>query len=167
MSGTAEITDGVLQRMTEHVRRTYPKEGCGLLIGDAERTGISEIRIMRNLSGPEKTGKHFIMDPLAVHRAEEEAAANGLSIQGVFHSHPDHAAALSEEDDAGMIPGLLYIILSVAKGKVLQIRGYRKAEPDGAAEEVIIKPRRDGSESIYFRHAAGLFRKESKSFADC
>ena len=70
------------------------------------------------------------MDPLAQMRIEKEAAAKGLKIVGVWHSHPDHPSAPSETDRAQAeqvwdeAESWSYVILEVAKWKVVSRRSW-------------------------------------------
>ena len=127
------------ERMTAHVRNAYPKEGCGILLGREGGRWIKNVAVIRNLSEPDQAGKHFLMDPLAVYRAEREAAENEMDILGFYHSHPDREAVPSKEDEAYLIPGMVYIILSVINNRIERISGYWKAEADGQVLKVPVE----------------------------
>lgn len=127
------------ERMTAHVRNAYPKEGCGILLGREGGRWIRNVAVISNLSEPDQAGKHFLMDPLAVYRAEREASENGMDIVGFYHSHPDREAVPSKEDEAYLIPGMVYIILSVINNRIERISGYWKAEADGQVLKVPVE----------------------------
>ncbi len=117
---------------------TYPEEGCGLLLGQADRFLVTDFLQLENTASPDRAGKHFVLDPLKVYEAEREAEKKGLDILGFYHSHPDHEAALSEEDRRYMIPGMFYMILSIVKGRCRDIRVFEKRESNGIVTEIFI-----------------------------
>lgn len=73
-----------------------------------------------------KTG--FVLDPLAIARADHDFRASGLSLLGVFHTHPFGPALPSEADHQGAWPGLLQLILSTSAGGSSDLAGWF---PDG------------------------------------
>jgi proteasome lid subunit RPN8/RPN11 len=60
--------------------------------------------------------------------AELEADRLGLSLIGVFHSHPDHPNRPSEFDRDWAQPFFSYIITSVDSGKTIESRSWRLLE---------------------------------------
>ena len=52
----------------------------------------------------------------------------GLSLLGVFHSHPDHPNQPSEFDREWAQPYFSYVITSVRSGKALESRSWRLVE---------------------------------------
>ena len=132
------IRNETLKALKQMAKDAYPKEGCGLLIGEAEKFLVTGFQELENAAAPDMTGRHFVLDPLKVYEAEKEIEGKKLDILGFYHTHPDHAAILSEEDRFYMIPGMLYMILSVVKGKCRDIRVYEKRESDGIVTEILI-----------------------------
>jgi proteasome lid subunit RPN8/RPN11 len=115
----------------------YPDETCGLLLGEYE-AGICRVLSQhpaRNLNR-ERAADRFELDPLDFLAAEQSAAATGVLVVGVWHSHPDHPARPSETDRALAWPGWSYLILSVTAGAVVDLRCWRLAGHDFIEEEV-------------------------------
>ena len=56
--------------------------------------------------------------------AELEAAKRDLSLVGVFHSHPDHPARPSVYDREHAWPFYSYVIVSIAKGKAVDMTSW-------------------------------------------
>ena len=131
------INSLTLKNLKTAAKNAYPTEGCGLLIGHADRFLITDHICMENTDRPDMAGKHFVMDPLKVYEAEKEAEKKGLDILGFYHTHPDHKASLSEEDHRYMIPGMLYMILSVVNEKCRDIRVFEKRESSGIVTEIL------------------------------
>ena len=110
----------------------YPDECCGILLGkSAENSENGEIEILetreaRNqIQGTQKSA-HFTIDPLFLYQVEREIEGVGLEVVGFYHSHPDCAAIPSDEDYEKMLPGFVYVILSVTKYGVKDVRSYEK-----------------------------------------
>lgn len=68
---------------------------------------------------------HFEADPLFLYQVEREIEGSGLEIVGFYHSHPDYEAVPSREDAENMVPGLVYVIISVTGEGVVDIRNYK------------------------------------------
>jgi len=72
-------------------------------------------------------------------KAELEADRLGLSLIGVFHSHPDHPNRPSEFDREWAQPFFSYIITSVQSGKAMESRSWRLTEDRTKFEKEEIK----------------------------
>ncbi len=112
-------------------KKAYPNECCGILVGKRSEKGEIEITEIREASNQFHGQKsvHFQINPLFVYHLEQEIEASGLEIVGVYHSHPDCPAILSKEDEKYMVPGLLYVIMSVKNGEVVDVKSYNKTMP--------------------------------------
>jgi proteasome lid subunit RPN8/RPN11 len=49
-------------------------------------------------------------------------------VLGVWHTHPDHPATPSETDRAAAWSGWSYLILSVVRGELAELRSWRLDE---------------------------------------
>jgi len=133
--------------MLEHLRRAYPEEGCGVLIG-ADRDGsraIARVVGFENRRADERA-RRYLIAPEQVLEAERLARAADLDVLGFFHSHPDHPAEPSAFDVEHAWPFYTYVIVSVRQGRIAETRAWRLVEdrsrmepetlvvvPDGAA----------------------------------
>jgi proteasome lid subunit RPN8/RPN11 len=104
----------------------YPNETCGLLIGRTREgiVGVTEAIQARNLNH-ERPRDRYDLDPKAMLAADRAARAKGLEIVGVWHSHPGHPAEPSETDRAEAWEEWSYMILSVDRECVKDIRSWR------------------------------------------
>lgn len=100
-------------------RRAYPDECCGFLWGHGNT--VSFAAEAGNVSEGDKKS-HFAIHPASYMAAELFAEQNGLSLLGVFHSHPDDPAVPSCKDLEMALPNFLYFIVSVSKLAVLEER---------------------------------------------
>lgn len=120
-----KITPLALEKMKTHLAGSYPREGCGILAGD-DTGSIEEVFCVTNGSSKERASGHYEIDPLVMYELEKKAEEKGYEILGFYHSHPDRPPMMSREDSEHMIPHMLYVIASVARGRCCEIRGYIK-----------------------------------------
>ena len=104
------VNNNLVEQINAHVEQAYPEEGAGFLI----------------------TPEEYL-------KAELKADSLGLSLIGVFHSHPDCPNVPSEYDREWAQPFFAYIITRVDKGKVVSHRSWRLLEDRSKYEEEEIK----------------------------
>ena len=125
-----------------HGAASYPQEGCGLLLGET-RNGDNVALAARPLPNvwPVEGEKpeRFRIDPADWLAVELEAAAEGLEVVGVFHSHPDHPPIASPRDVAWVaFAGYSYLITQVVAGRPAGSRSWQlRPDRSGFDEEVI------------------------------
>ena len=124
-----------------HCRAAYPHEACGLLLAPEGSDQLS-YRRCKNLQtddpildpkGHERSAETaFHLDSRELLRAERE----GLALQAIVHSHPDHDAYFSAMDREGatyrfegeapepMFPGTVYLVVSVRQRSIADARWY-------------------------------------------
>ena len=113
------------------VDASYPFEACGVMIGRAGRRTVTVENVFhaRNLN-VERARDRFLLDPEDHLAADREARRRGLEIVGFWHSHPDHPARPSVTDLEAAWEGYSYVILSVGREGVVDVRSWIL---DGAA----------------------------------
>jgi len=131
------LPPGVRAELESLAGAGYPDETCGLLLGRAEgpRSFVTAQHAARNLNR-ERARDRFELDPVDYLAAENAAAAAGIAVLGVWHSHPDHPARPSETDRELAWPGWSYLILAVGTGGVTELRSWRLEGRDFCEEEV-------------------------------
>jgi len=136
------LTKQVHETITAHSAASYPYEGCGLLLGSSEdgRNVVSRAWPLTNV-WPEESEKpeRFRIDPADWLAVELEAAAEGLDVIGIFHSHPDHPPVASPRDrEWAAFAGYSYLITQVVDGRPALSRSWQLS-PDrsGFVEEPI------------------------------
>jgi proteasome lid subunit RPN8/RPN11 len=117
-----KISKAAWDSMVSHVEGTFPKEGCGLMIGSA---GVVEeaVPVPNSYTGPQED--FFVIDPKDLHRVDRESREKGLDVLGVFHSHPDCDAYFSKRDLEHSCPWFSYVVLSIKKGRFDHANSYR------------------------------------------
>ena len=116
-----------------HGTETYPNECCGALI--ASGSTIVEAFPLPNTTA-EGPRRRFLIGPNDYRLAEARAAAQGGTLAGFYHSHPDHPARPSETDLAQAWPNLTYIIVAVRDGQPEDLRFWRLREDRSGFEEI-------------------------------
>ncbi|MHA2097343.1 MAG: Mov34/MPN/PAD-1 family protein [Candidatus Kariarchaeaceae archaeon] len=126
MNSEIQIPISEYQKIEAHGEETFPEECCGILIGNYNDgiASVVEARRMRNVNEGSKNTRYNI-DPLDLVKLEDELDEVGLQILGIYHSHPNHPAKLSETDFKFAWPNLSYAVLSVCKGKADLMTSWR------------------------------------------
>lgn len=124
-----------------HLEAAYPNEGAGFLLGEAKGDVMQIVSLLplQNQREAEAQYHRYELAPQDFVRAEVEAARLGLSLIGVFHSHPDHPARPSEFDRDHALPNFAYLITSVVGGEAQVTTAWSLREDRMAFEEAALK----------------------------
>lgn len=136
------IPEDLIARIHSHGEEAYPEEGAGFLLGAYSENGTREVESILPLSNSREEGTRHNRYLIAAEdyvKAEETADSLGLSLIGVFHSHPDHPNQPSEFDREWAQPFFSYVITSVRSGKAIESRSWRLTEDRSKFEEEEIK----------------------------
>ena len=127
------ITNDLIGQINSHVEEAYPEEGAGFLIGVEGE--VKQILPLPNAREDEARHNRFLITPEDYLKAELTADRLGLSLIGVFHSHPDCPNIPSEYDREWAQPFFSYIITRVDEGKPVSHRSWRLLEDRSKYEE--------------------------------
>lgn len=123
------LSKAVLSQIHAHGERSYPEEGAGFLFGrDGAERAVQAIFSLSNSREAGARHNRYLITPEDYLKAEMEADRLGLSLIGVFHSHPDHPNRPSEFDREWAQPFFSYVITSVQSGKATESRSWRLVE---------------------------------------
>ena len=113
-----ELPAGLVEAIRRHGAETYPEECCGGLLGE-RRNGSVLVKRAEPVPnrGTELRQRRYTIDPLDYLRLERLAGEAGLSVVGIYHSHPDHPAVPSEFDREHAWPYFHYLIVAVEAGR--------------------------------------------------
>ncbi|GAB4578435.1 MAG: M67 family metallopeptidase [Anaerolineales bacterium] len=137
---TLKINSATLSQLHAHLEATYPDEGAGFLLGttNGESRQVTAILPIENAREGAARHNRFLLTPQDTLRAEDEADERGLTLLGVFHSHPDCPNVPSEYDREWALPFYSYTISRVDNGQAVSIRSWRlNDDRAGYLEEVI------------------------------
>ncbi|MBI5962618.1 MAG: M67 family metallopeptidase [Chloroflexi bacterium] len=131
------VSNDLIEQIKKHIEDAYPEEGAGFLIGvDGE---AKKIISLPNAREDEARHNRFLITPEEYLKAELTADRLGLSLIGVFHSHPDCPNIPSEYDREWAQPFFSYIISRVDNGRTVGHRSWRLMEDRSKYEEEEIK----------------------------
>lgn len=114
------------ERLEALVHAGYPHETCGLLVG-RQADGVVEVVDLvqaRNLN-QQRAEDRYELDPGDFIAADQTAREQGLEIVGIWHSHPDHPAEPSATDLASAWEGWSYLIASISRDSMDDLRAWR------------------------------------------
>lgn len=120
------LTEQHIKQIEAHGEQTYPHECGGMLIGRFEegKKTVVELLPMENAMDASEQHNRVLILPKDVLRAERYARSQKLDVVGYYHSHPDHPAIPSQFDLDHALPVWTYIIVSVEKGKAVDLRAW-------------------------------------------
>ena len=127
------VPEHLMQQINAHVEKAYPEEGAGFLIG--EEGQVREIIALSNAREDGARLNRFLFTPEDYLQAELQAEGRGLSLIGVFHSHPDCPNVPSDYDREWAQPFFSYIIPRVDQGKAVNSRSWRLLDDRSKYEE--------------------------------
>jgi proteasome lid subunit RPN8/RPN11 len=129
------------EQIHAHLRRAYPEEGCGVLLG-REEGGTRWVERALPFDNRREDSRHdrYLIAPEQFLTAEQEGREAGLEVVGFFHSHPDHPASPSAFDLEHAWPYYSYLIVSVERGRVVDTRSWRLAADRTRFEPETLEP---------------------------
>ena len=118
---------GLMDSILDQARKEYPSECCGLVIEDQGQLSLipcENLQDAMHAKDPEAFARTsataYFIDPKIVMDNEEK-------MRCIYHSHPDHGAYFSEEDQLVVapfgepnFPDTSYLVVSVMKGEVAE-----------------------------------------------
>ncbi len=133
------ISRDLLDRINAHGEASYPEEGAGFLLGqDGSPRQVKAILTLQNAREASARHNRYLIGPQEYLQGESRADELGLTLLGVFHSHPDHPNRPSDYDRDWAQPFFSYLITSVTAGRAGESRSWRLEEDrSGFTEEKI------------------------------
>lgn len=135
-----EISKEVLGQIFAHGEAAFPDEGAGFLLGsDSPSRRITAILGLPNVHAEAANHNRFLISPNDYLKGELEAERLGLSVLGIFHSHPNSPNQPSQYDRDWAQPFFSYIITSVYSAKATESRSWLLSEDRTHFDEEEIK----------------------------
>ena len=110
---------------------------------DDEDRRITELAIPVNNSKEGDQRRRFEISAFDYMKAEQKALELGLTLQGIYHSHPLHPAIPSIHDLKQAVPFFSYIIVSVDEDMVADTRSWILNEKNEFIEEKVYNVRKE------------------------
>ena len=138
------IPKAIIDQIHLHGEEAYPEEGAGLLLG-TEKEGkrvVSNLIFLTNAREDSARHNRYLITAEDMLQGEKEAERLGISIVGIFHSHPDHPSQPSEFDREYAIPWYSYLITSIQNGQTAGSKSWRLTDDrsEFEVEDMIISP---------------------------
>ena len=129
-----------------HAEADYPHECCGFLVGTG--TTLHHVTPAANTRNDSPRNR-FEIDPGELVKVDRQARADGLSMLGFYHSHPDALAVPSNFDREHAWPGYCYVIVSVRSGAAQEMKNYLLRDDRTAfdEDEIALTPPSEGRPS--------------------
>lgn len=111
------ISASIATELQRHLETAYPREGCGVLLGQA-RNGARVVTALEPAANlwPDRNDRYQV-DPEVLRRLLEAEENGGPRVLGFYHSHPDAPPEPSATDLEYAWPWYHYLIVRVSGGK--------------------------------------------------
>lgn len=133
------LTKQQYRDILNHSMEGLPNEACGLLGGVIEN-GIKRVEKVYLLANTDQSPEHFSMDPKEQFSAIKNMRANGWSLLGNFHSHPNTPSRPSLEDiRLAFDPEASYFILSLMQQDKPVLKSFQIVNHEATQEELSVE----------------------------
>ncbi len=135
------INQDLFNKMLKEAKTAYPYECCGILVGsNSSKKEVCGIYPVENKNKVRAQDRYEI-DSKRFDEIDREATKNGLSIIGIYHSHPDHPAVPSafDKECAYAWTEYSYVIISVMNREETEIRSWYFDQEKKTVEEEKLK----------------------------
>lgn len=139
--------------ISQHATDSFPEECCGIVISQGETDHVRRLKNIQNQlhaldpeTYPRDATIAYAMDLKELESAIQQADATGAKIKAFYHSHPDHEAYFSEEDNAfaapfgePTFPESAQIVVSIYRRVVRRICAYAWSASEKGFVEIPLK----------------------------
>lgn len=132
---TLKIPHTLLDQLRQRGEAAYPRECCGVLVGEFDETGGKTVKAVIECGNTrtDSPESRYNISPSELVRIQREALLAGHDIVGFYHSHPDHPARWSATDLAeAHWTGCSYVIASVENGRAVLTNSFLLLEQEEA-----------------------------------
>ncbi|MEA2625988.1 MAG: [CysO sulfur-carrier protein]-S-L-cysteine hydrolase [Candidatus Binatota bacterium] len=127
-----------IDEIDRHARETYPDECCGAVVTAGDEESVRRITNVQGRLHAEDPQAHprdartaYFMEPKELYAVIREGEEPGRALRAFYHSHPEHDAYFSAEDQARAMawdepayPDAAWVVVSVRGGEVRDRRAY-------------------------------------------
>lgn len=130
-----------IKMMLKEAYREYPKEACGILLGQFKEdiAKVQELVITKNVA---ESSTRFMIDAEELYNILLRAEEEGKEMVGIFHSHPTVAKPSSIDQPFMEINPIVWIIVGTLSDK-LDIAAYQWFKNAVNPVEIIIQDSRN------------------------
>jgi proteasome lid subunit RPN8/RPN11 len=135
---TLRLRQSTVDEIDRHAREIYPDECCGAVVAAGHAESVRRITNVQGRLHAEDPQAHprdartaYFMEPKELYAVIREAETHGHALRAFYHSHPEHDAYFSAEDEARAMawdepayPDAAWVVISVRGGEVRDRRAY-------------------------------------------
>ena len=115
-----DIPETIYKKILSHAERDMPFEACGMLAGDS-----GAVKTHYEMANSDQSGEHFTLVPEEQFQVVKAIRASGLSLLGIYHSHPETPARPSKEDiRLALTPDVVHVIVSMQNRDQPDVKGF-------------------------------------------
>lgn len=136
------LTEQQAGGLIEHSKREFPDEACGVLVGEyvGQTKGEGKVKTVYQMTNMDRSPRTFFMNPNEQLKVMKEIRKSGLSMVGIYHSHPKTEAYPSMRDvEFAYYPGMSYVIVSLKDKDNPSIRSFKIKEGKVSEEKVRVE----------------------------
>lgn len=130
-----QLPEGLLREIRSELEAAYPREGCGVLLGEVAGEVRRVTEAVRAENRWEGRDDRYLVDPGTLRELQEREARGGPAVLGFYHSHPDAEPVPSPTDVEHAWPWYLYLVVRVDGGEAGPARAWRLAGTEDRFEE--------------------------------
>ena len=138
--------------MAARAEADYPDETCGFAFEKNSDLVVVPMENIQNRLHREDPKTHtrdartaYCFEPVEMLRVLDEHEKAGQPLRAIYHSHPDHDSYFSETDSAAAspfgepsYPGAVYLVFSVRKGNMVDLKAFDWSDEAAKFVEVTI-----------------------------
>ncbi len=132
------LTDNAWEEISRHAKDTFPEECCGMILSGGKADVVHRCANIQNKlhaldpqTYPRDATIAYAMDFKELEMLTQQAEREGAILKAFYHSHPNHRAYFSEEDNAfaspfgePTYPQSAQVVISIYDGTVKEICAY-------------------------------------------
>ena len=127
------ISKVIYNQMIGHAKKVYPSEACGILGGQTPEK-IEVFFPMRNV---DESSISYFMDPKEQLGVFKKMRADGIQMNGIYHSHVSSVAFPSPKDvRLAFYPEVSYLIVSLSDMQKPVLRSFKIKDEEATEEEI-------------------------------
>lgn len=146
-----------IKQIYDHALTIYPEECCGILFGKIDNQPQEKIvikiwetennwgkdpetfNLFSHNNQPNLSKKNrFSIAPKILFKAQKYARDQEFAIIGFYHSHPDYLAIPSAFDRSIAWPNYSYLIVSLARQQIKEVKSWSLDETDQFQQEKML-----------------------------
>lgn len=131
-----------IEEIVSHCKAESPNEACGILAGKitGKKGEVRRVDKVYRMTNTDLSARTYFMDPKEQLKTFKEIRGLGLTMAGIYHSHPHSKAYPSAHDvELALYPEASYVIISLRDTDKPEIKSFRIMEGKIMEEAISFK----------------------------